>query len=73
MYCKKPFAGPEYVLRYLVCIHSPVRSPTAACSSQDASDVQWRDYKDRRHQTKLMTLAAPDHRRFLLHILPERS
>ena len=75
VYCKKPFAGPEYVLRYL-CLytHRVAISNSRIVSSQDGKvTFRWRDYKDGRHQTKLMTLAAPEFiRRFLLHILPER-
>ena len=75
VYCKKPFAGPEYVLRYL-CLytHRVAISNSRIVGLEDGKvTFKWRDYKDGRHQTKLMTLAAPEFiRRFLLHVLPER-
>jgi len=74
VYCKKPFAGPEYVLRYL-CLytHRVAISNSRIVSLEDGKvTFRWRDYRDGR-KTKLMTLTAPEFiRRFLLHILPER-
>ena len=75
VYCKKPFAGPEYVLRYLCrYAHRVAISNSRIVGMEDGRvTFRWRDYKDGRHRTKLMTLAVPEFiRRFLLHVLPER-
>ena len=73
VYCKKPFAGPEYVLRYL-CLYThrvAISNSRIVALADGKVTFRWRDYRN--GKTKLMTLAAPEFiRRFLLHVLPER-
>jgi hypothetical protein len=75
VYCKKPFESPWHVLRYLGrYTHRVAISNQRLISLQDGRvTFFWRDYKDKKHSTKLMTLEAPEFiRRFLLHVLPHR-
>lgn len=72
-YCKRPFGGPQQVIRYLghythrVAI-SNVRIKTYADGMVTFS---WKDYRDN-NKTKLMTLSVVEFiRRFLLHVLPD--
>lgn len=74
VYCKKPFAGPEYVLRYLCLYTHRVAISNSRIVSVENKSVtfKWRDYKDGQ-RIKLMTLEAAEFiRRFLLHVLPGR-
>lgn len=74
VYAKKPFAGPQQVLKYLsrythrVAIsHGRLRSV-----SQESVTFSYKDYADG-HRRKTMTLAVEEFvRRFCLHLLPER-
>ncbi|MBU1625818.1 IS91 family transposase [bacterium] len=73
-YCKKPFGGPEYVLRYLGrYTHRVAISNHRIVKVEDERvTFKWRDYRDH-NKTKLMTLDVSEFiRRFLLHILPYR-
>ena len=73
-YCKKPFGGPEQVLRYLGrYTHRVAISNHRIVNIADGKvTFKWRDYRDS-NKTKLMTLDVFEFiRRFLLHILPAR-
>ena len=73
-YCKKPFGGPEQVLRYLGrYTHRVAISNHRIVNVADGKvTFKWRDYRDH-NKTKLMTLDVSEFmRRFLLHILPAR-
>jgi hypothetical protein len=73
-YCKKPFGGPEMVLRYLGrYTHRVAISNHRIVKVGDGQvTFKWRDYRDH-NKTKLMTLDMGEFmRRFLLHILPDR-
>lgn len=75
VYCKKPFKTPWHVLRYLGrYTHRVAISNQRIVSLQDDRvTFSWRDYKDKKRSTKLMTLEASEFiRRFLLHVLPNR-
>ena len=75
VYCKKPFKSPWYVLRYLGrYTHRVAISNHRIVSLQDGRvTFAWRDYKDTKQTTKLMTLDVSEFiRRFLLHVLPSR-
>jgi hypothetical protein len=81
VYCKKPFKSPWHVLHYLGrYTHRVAISNQRLVNLQDgtgakASEVtfSWRDYKDKKQSTKLMTLDVSEFiRRFLLHVLPSR-
>jgi len=75
VYCKKPFKSPWHVLRYLGrYTHRVAISNQRIVSLQDGRvTFSWRDYKDKKRSTKLMTLEASEFiRRFLLHVLPSR-
>jgi hypothetical protein len=72
VHVKPPFAGPQYVLKYLAhYTHRVAISNQRLISlSDDKVTFRWKDYKDgSRH--KLMTLTVDEFlRRFLLHALP---
>jgi len=73
VYIKRPFGGPEHVLRYLGRYTHRVAISNHRLVSFDGNQVQfrWRDY---RHGdiSRTMTLAANEFiRRFLLHVLPK--
>jgi hypothetical protein len=73
-YCKKPFGGPEQVLRYLGRYTHRVAISNQRIFNVDDDKVtfKWRDYRDG-NKTRLMTLDVFEFmRRFLLHILPVR-
>jgi hypothetical protein len=75
VYCKKPFKSPWHVLRYLGrYTHRVAISNQRIVSLQDDRvTFTWRDYKDKKQTTKLMTLNASEFIRcFLLHVLPNR-
>ena len=72
VYCKKPFAGPEQVLKYLGrYTHKIAISNHRILSCKDGKvSFKWRDYSDGNKQ-KIMTLSADEFiRRFLVHVLP---
>ena len=73
VYAKKPFAGPEQVLRYLArYTHRIAISNRRIVAIDDRSvTFTWKDYRDGAKQ-KTMTLEAHEFiRRFLLHVLPD--
>jgi len=73
-YCKKPFGGPEKVIRYLGRYsHRVAISNSRIVKLEDGKvTFKWRDYRDG-GKNKLMTISAYEFiRRFLLHILPKR-
>ncbi|SPE38429.1 hypothetical protein SBA6_890003 [Candidatus Sulfopaludibacter sp. SbA6] len=72
VYAKRPFGGPEQVLRYLArYTHRVAISNRRLLSLTDGRVAfEWKDYADG-NQTKTMTLEAVEFiRRFLLHVLP---
>jgi len=72
VYTKRPFAGPESVLKYLGrYTHRVAISNDRIVGLQDAVvRFRWRDYSDN-NQNKIMALPASEFlRRFLLHVLP---
>lgn len=73
IYSKKPFAGPEEVIRYIGRYTHRVAISNYRLLSIDGGFVRFRykDYKDN-GQIKIMKLSAAEFlRRFLLHVLPE--
>ena len=73
VYAKKPFAGPEQVLRYLARYTHRIAISNRRIISVDDTSVgfTWKDYRDGGQQ-KCMTLDAHEFiRRFLLHVLPD--
>ncbi len=73
VYAKKPFAGPEQVLRYLArYTHRIAISNHRIVALDDQSvTLTWKDYRNGAKQ-KHMTLDAHEFiRRFLLHVLPD--
>jgi hypothetical protein len=73
VYAKRPFGGPEHVLRYLGrYTHRVAISNHRLVSFADGKvTFRWRDSAHRNEQ-KLMTLSLDEFlRRFLLHLLPE--
>ena len=73
VYSKKPFAGPEQVVRYIGRYTHRIALSNYRIISIDNQQVRFRykDYKDN-NTIKVMTLSADEFiRRFLLHILPE--
>ena len=78
VYAKKPFAGPEQVLRYLARYTHRIALSNRRIVGLDDTSVTftWKDYRDVSRQggakQKRMTLAAFEFvRRFLLHVLPD--
>jgi len=75
VYSKKPFAGPEQVLRYLSRYTHRVAISNRRLIAADASAVafRWKDYRiDGPGRWKTMTLATHEFiRRFLMHVLPK--
>jgi predicted RNA-binding Zn-ribbon protein involved in translation (DUF1610 family) len=72
IYAKRPFAGPQQVLKYLSRYTHRTAIGNSRIVSFDGRRVRFRykDYRDNR--TKIMTLDADEFlRRFLLHILPQ--
>ena len=72
VYAKRPFGGPEQVLKYLArYTHRVAISNRRLLSLTDGRVAfEWKDYADG-NQTKTMTLEAVEFiRRFLLHVLP---
>jgi hypothetical protein len=72
VYAKRPFGGPEQVLKYLArYTHRVAISNRRLLSLADGRvTFEWQDYADA-NQTKTMTLEAVEFiRRFLLHVLP---
>jgi hypothetical protein len=72
VYAKRPFGGPEQVLKYLArYTHRVAISNRRLLSLADGGvTFEWKDYADA-NQTKTMMLEAVEFiRRFLLHVLP---
>ena len=72
VYAKRPFGGPEQVLKYLARYTHRVAISNRRLVSLEAGRVtfEWNDYAAG-NQTKTMTLEAVEFiRRFLLHVLP---
>jgi hypothetical protein len=73
VYAKRPFAGPEQVLKYVARYTHRVAICNDRLLGIDDNKVhfRWKDYRDNSRQ-KTMTLAADEFiRRFLIHVLPE--
>jgi hypothetical protein len=74
VYAKRPFGGPEPVLRYLARYTHRVAISNSRLVALDAHSVafRWKDYRsDRPERTKVMKLAIDEFiRRFLIHVLP---
>jgi hypothetical protein len=76
VYTKRPFGGPEQVLRYLANYTHRVaisnRRLVAIDEAQRTVSFRYRDYRDASQQ-KVLTLSAQEFiRRFSLHILPHK-
>jgi hypothetical protein len=72
VYAKRPFAGPEEVLKYVARYTHRVAISNSRLVAIDDNKVsfRWKDYRN--NQRKIMTLAADEFiRRFLIHVLPE--
>jgi hypothetical protein len=74
VYSKRPFGGPEQVLRYLARYTHRVAIANRRLIACDDKGVtfKWKDYRlERRERYKVMTLATHEFiRRFLIHVLP---
>src|SRR5437588_1134663 len=74
VYCKRSFAGPEQVLRYLARYTHRVAISNRRLLSLDVKGVtfKWKDYRlEGRERYQVMTLATDEFiRRFLMHVLP---
>jgi hypothetical protein len=74
VYAKRPFAGPEPVLRYLSRYTHRVAIANSRLVALDDYRVafKWKDYRvDGPERAKVMTLAIDEFiRRFLMHVLP---
>jgi Putative transposase/Transposase zinc-binding domain len=74
VYCKRPFGGPEEVLRYLARYTHRVAISNRRLIACDDNGVtfKWKDYRlEGPERYKLMTLATDEFiRRFLMHVLP---
>jgi hypothetical protein len=74
VYGKRPFGGPEQVLRYLARYTHRVAISNRRLIACDDSGVtfKWKDYRIEGHERyKVMTLATHEFiRRFLIHVLP---
>ena len=76
VYCKRPFGGPEEVLRYLARYTHRVAISNRRLVALDDNNVtfKWKDYRiEGRERYKVMTLATSEFiRRFLIHrgVLP---
>jgi hypothetical protein len=72
VYAKRPFAGPEQVLKYVARYTHRIAISNNRLLDIDDGKVQfrWKDYRNG-HRQKTMTLGADEFiRRFLLHVLP---
>lgn len=73
VYAKRPFAGPQQVLRYLSRYTHRVAISNSRLLGWDQQSVRfsYKDYADG-HQRKIMSLTIEEFvRRFCLHLLPE--
>jgi len=72
-YCKKPFAEPGHVLKYLgrYTHRIAISNHRILNVTQETVSFRWKDYADE-NKIKTMTLKVAEFmRRFLLHILPK--
>lgn len=78
IYAKRPFSGPEAVLRYLSRYTHRVALSNSRITHYDPQartvSFKWKDYRAKPAQRfKIMTLSSDEFmRRFLIHILPPR-
>jgi hypothetical protein len=72
VYAKKPFGGPEHVLRYLAqYTHRVAISNHRLVDFEDGKVAfRWRDYAHDNKKRKMTLTAHEFIRRFLLHVLP---
>jgi len=76
VYAKRPFSGPEAVLKYLSLYTHRVAISNSRLITVDSNNVtfKWKDYRIKnkaRHRT--MSLRTDEFiRRFLIHILPDK-
>jgi Putative transposase len=74
VYAKKPFGGPEQVLRYMARYTHRVAIANSRLVAIDHEGVsfKWKDYRvEGPARNRVMTLAADEFiRRFLIHVLP---
>ena len=74
VYCKRPFGGPNEVLRYLARYTHRVAISNRRLIASDENGVtfKWKDYRiEGPDRYKVMTLAVHEFiRRFLMHVLP---
>jgi Putative transposase/Transposase zinc-binding domain len=74
VYCKRPFGGPEEVLRYLARYTHRVAISNRRLIACDEKGItfKWKDYRiEGPERYKVMTLATDEFiRRFLMHVLP---
>ncbi len=75
VYCKRPFGGPEEVLRYLARYTHRVAISNHRLLSRDDKGItfKWKDYRleGPKRYNQVMTLDAHEFiRRFLMHVLP---
>jgi hypothetical protein len=75
VYCKRPFAGPEQVLRYLsrYTHRVAISNRRLVAADNDAIAFRWKDYRvDGPDRWKTMRLLPHEFiRRFLIHVLPK--
>jgi Putative transposase/Transposase zinc-binding domain len=75
VYSKRPFGGPEEVLRYLARYTHRVAISNSRLVAINDNGVafKWKDYRIEGHERyKVMTLATHEFiRRFLIHVLPD--
>jgi Putative transposase len=75
VYCKRPFAGPEHVLRYLSRYTRRVAISNRRFVAADDAGIafRWKDYRlNGPHRWKTMRLHTQEFiRRFLIHVLPK--
>ncbi len=72
VYAKRPFGGPDQVLRYLgrYTHRIAISNARLICLVDGVVQFRWKDYADR-GRTKMMALSVEEFlRRFLLHVLP---
>ena len=74
VYAKKPFGGPEQVLRYMARYthRVAISNSRLVAIDDDGVSFKWKDYRvDGPARIKVMTLAPGEFiRRFLMHVLP---
>jgi hypothetical protein len=73
VYAKRPFAGPEQVLKYLsrYTYRVAIANSRLVAMEDDQISFQWKDYRAD-GTAKVMTVRVHDFiRRFLLHVLPQ--